>query len=481
MQTWSLLLSQLVDLGEVSPPSVYSTSYIEPQGELPSAAVSIASRRDLESSNNTSVAHLGAPANARIDTHSMEASSLSYDKRRGQLKHDHGTPSSSPSPRPKDLPLPSRISHPTGRLSTTTSPLDPSVSPHKSSTPSRRASNVLPLPPRSHRPFLRRASISAPGIAGVTSPIEHSRLHEHIHVGEGALDDSDSSSGSQASLSDDDDPRRDMRGARLPRDPTHPSPLSKLLVSREDSPDGHLAGDECSVDEYDTDTSDASHSPPSSSPSSSSSSKGDAAPHKSFQPLKRNEEERRPHATKLAPSYRSLTKQQSQTSMRTVTALPSDAASAHAPLTDRRLFDTSDHTPDGLKTTETKSEGLSTRRPSPQRHRAVPAPIPALGLSNMDDRMNVKANDNEPNFTSNSRLSEEQRWEIKEEEAVLREIGWKALRETLDWFAEQVKQLHSDLPRHLKHCVGRCPDVCFVIYCGPDRVACQPSQSSKIL
>ena len=306
----------------------------------------------------------------------------------------------------------------------------------------------------------------------MTSPIEHSRLHEHIHVGEGALDDSDSSSGSQASLSDDNDPRRDMRGARLHRVPTHPSPLSKLLVSREDSPDGHLAGDECSVDEYDTDTSDASHSPPSSSPSSSSSSKGDASPHKSSQVLKRNDEERRPHATKLAPSYRSLTKQQSQTSMRTVTALPSDAASAHAPLTDRRLFDTPDHTPDGLKAAETKSEGLSTRRPSPQRHRAVPAPIPALGLSNMDDRMNVKANDNEPNFTSNSRLSEEQRWEIKEEEAVLREIGWKALRETLDWFAEQVKQLHSDLPRHLKHCVGRCPDVCFVIYCGSDRVAC---------
>lgn len=93
-------------------------------------------------------------------------------------------------------------------------------------------------------------------------------------------------------------------------------------------------------------------------------------------------------------------------------------------------------------------EGMSTRRPSPH-HRVVPSPIPALGLSNMDDTMDIKANSPVLNITSsNTRLTERQILQIVEDQAHLRDIGWKALRETLDWFSEKVNLTHRNLEHH---------------------------------
>ncbi|KAF8498916.1 hypothetical protein JB92DRAFT_2834142 [Gautieria morchelliformis] len=120
----------------------------------------------------------------------------------------------------------------------------------------------------------------------------------------------------------------------------------------------------------------------------------------------------------------SLTSQKSQNSMRTVTVAPPDTASVYAPSIDRLCL------PDPAADSRMALvEGMSTRRPSPH-HRAVSATVPALGLSNTDDTRHMQTSGLVPNITSYpTRLSEEQTRQIVEDEAHLRQIGWKALRD----------------------------------------------------
>ena len=440
---------------------------MEPQNRSPSASVSVTSRRGREPSNNASASYMATSGITHIDTRPMETSPMSCRRKHDQSTTGDGTPSSPSSPRPENLPLCSSTLQPKPRLSTSGLPHDTSLSPGKPNTASRRASTVLPIPPRTPRPPLRRASISTPGAAGVNPASKPLRLLKHIHVGEGALDDSDSSS--EHSATEEYNLDRDIMDgerrtptistssmARLTRNAMLPSPSLKLPVPRKGSPDrpgspdSHLAGDEGSIDEYDSDTSEASHSPASSS-SSSSGSRGNTSPPKvsksrshdlEQQPNQtHNPKSHRQRGTSMTFYHRSLTKQESQNSMRTVTA-PSDTPSARAPSTDRIPSDISD--PDGHKNTTMSSEGMPTRRPSPHPHPGAAAPVPALGLSNMDDT-NVKSSTQTANIiSSDNRLSECQRREIKGAEAHLREIGWKALRDTLDWFAEKVNLCHGE-------------------------------------
>ncbi|KAF8508161.1 hypothetical protein JB92DRAFT_3121154 [Gautieria morchelliformis] len=127
----------------------------------------------------------------------------------------------------------------------------------------------------------------------------------------------------------------------------------------------------------------------------------------------------------MAYCQRSLTSQKSQNAMRTVTVAPSDTASVYAPSIDRVSLP--DPAADGRMAV---AEGMSTRWPSPHHHRAVSATVPALGLSNMDDTRNMQTGGLVPNITYPTRLSEGQTRQIVEDEAHLRQIGWKALRDS---------------------------------------------------
>ncbi|KAF8519696.1 hypothetical protein JB92DRAFT_1977542 [Gautieria morchelliformis] len=321
----------------------------------------------------------------------------------------------------------------------------------KLSTVSRRASTALPVLPPTHRLAMRRDSVSTPSTGGDLSVNEQPVAFQHAHVGEGALDDSESSSGSEGSAPAQTSLTHEVAGSQggpqasssaIAKQPCDPAPprglLLKVPAPREDSPDER--DEEGSVSGYDTDTSDESRSPSPASPSSSESA-GRISPSKLSQAL--NQKHEQPgqvpapvlsghRGTSMAYSQRSLTQQKSQNSMRTVTVAPSDTASVYAPSIDRVSL------PDPAADDRMAvAEGMSTRRPSPHHHRAVSATVPALGLSNMDDTRNMQTSGLVPSITYPTRLSEEQTRQIMEDEAHLRQIGWKALRENFDWFAEK--------------------------------------------
>lgn len=87
--------------------------------------------------------------------------------------------------------------------------------------------------------------------------------------------------------------------------------------------------------------------------------------------------------------------------------------------------------------------------------------------------MDIKANSHMQNIdSSNSRLTQGQILQIMEDQAHLREIGWKALRETLDWFAEKVNLIHSDLEQHPDYSEGRCANVRVISNRRSGGVAC---------
>ncbi|KAF8581844.1 hypothetical protein K439DRAFT_1392321, partial [Ramaria rubella] len=147
---------------------------------------------------------------------------------------------------------------------------------------------------------------------------------------------------------------------------------------------------------------------------------------------------RSPTASKTpVPAPPPLTHRESHSTIRTVTAAGSETAGPHA------------HEADELQTSSTgavaSSEGgVSTRRPSPQRHR-LPGPALALGLSNMEDVRPAKTSGQTfstmlgvgAGAGAGPMWSEARVREMREDEARLREIGWAALRERLEWFAEQ--------------------------------------------
>jgi SEA/GATOR complex protein SEA2/WDR24 len=463
-QTWLLLLSQLVNLGDTSPLSEYSlkpSSHVEAPSQLSPTSMSVSSRRGRDHSNSHTASTTLTSGSTRIDTRPIETSPLSYRTRAGLSTEGHGTPpSSSPSPRSKSIPLSSRLSRPFSP----NSPHDTSMSSSsKLSTVSRRGSTVLPILPPTRPLALRRASRSTPSPGGGVSVDEQPLTLQHVHVGEGALDDSESSSGSEASVPEQNTLSPDTASSqggpqassssitKLSCDSAPRSVLLKVPTSHEDAPDEAIAEEEGSSG-YDTDASDESRSQSPDSPSSSES----PAPISHYKLSQASNQKHEPTSQILLPvlsghrgttmtfSRRSLTKQESQNSMRTVTIAPSDTASVYAPSIDRVSFDTPDPAPDGRMTVATSAEGMSTRRPSPQPHRAVSATVPALGLSNMDDTRNINTNGPVPNFVYSTRLSEEQTRQIIEDEAQLREIGWKALRETFDWFAEKVSHVHND-------------------------------------
>ncbi|EGN95979.1 hypothetical protein SERLA73DRAFT_93871 [Serpula lacrymans var. lacrymans S7.3] len=314
-----------------------------------------------------------------------------------------------------------------------------------SSSP-RRPLSALPLAtPRqpsvfSHREsntgFVRRPSVlSRPSVTSNTTsenPSESSRSHSNLrHVGEGALDDSDSSEND-----DSEDPGKDgycsnsdeetgLRPLISPytkptRVPTHPSPLS------------HIAGQEEWTDDEGEDHSEgeASPSPGSTDTESSSSNAARNRTRKSSSLRKQSSRVKSRSrsstvASLAAPlSHRALIKQESQNSIRTVIA---GDASARDQEFDAELA--IDDTARGVYSNKSVD-----KQPLTSHKRKISQVFSGDSAPQFKD-----CGDEERTFPSMCKvqISRQRKELVQEEEAKLRDIGWQALRDALEQYADE--------------------------------------------
>jgi hypothetical protein len=267
------------------------------------------------------------------------------------------------------------------------------------------------------RPLMdRRPSISTPSTHSA-SPVDKGNMSLR-HVGEGALDDSDSSGsvgkgGDDAILSESSDEGSSLRPLISPAlgptgvIPANPSPLSRVAGQQrwtEDEADGAKGGDEDDDDEA------SSPSPRSTDTESGASS----SPHRQ---TKSNRLSKRNSRTKsrsrsstvarlAAPSFPRLMHRDSHSSIRTVTA-----------------GEVSFREQDSAKVLETA--GNHKRQKSQAMSELVLQPEPA----------GTEQKEGSPDPTQ---WTERKTEVVRAEENKLREIGWNALREALEDFADEV-------------------------------------------
>jgi len=288
----------------------------------------------------------------------------------------------------------------------------PPTTPNKPTFFSRRDSVDSGL--GKHNPLLRRRSLSTtPGHSASPSDRSSSSLR---HVGEGALDDSDSSS----SEGGEETPSRAFSGDEQPSNPTispilhatrgipTPSPLSVVVAQRQWPEDGE-GGDRDDEDEG------SSPSPGSTDTESEGSPRRRQTPSKS---VKRNVARLKSRsgsstAASLAAPRRQLVHQDSRSSIRTVTAVETSC---------RDQEDT-----EGVKAEDTV---MDFRKHKYQKSQAASDfMVEGEGGDGMDEELDQ---------ANLSQISERRIEIIRMEEKRFREMTWEALRDALEDFAVEV-------------------------------------------
>lgn len=308
----------------------------------------------------------------------------------------------------------------------------------------------------------RRPSISTPS-AHSASPGDTSN-NSLRHVGEGALDDSDSSGsgkgdGKEAdSSSDEDTSLRPLISPALNPTritPAHPSPLSRVAGQQ------HWTGDEDNGDKDDGDDDDDDDDEASPSPGSTDTeSGGSSSPRRrpNSGPSSRRNSNRMKNrsrsstvASLAAPSCpRPLVKQGSCSSIRTVTV--GEVSFREHDSTRSLKRDNSFR--DGF------SEGLneSVLGTSHRRHQSQ-----ALSEFVLDPG---EVNPHENGTSAESRCRQTDRGEeiVRTEETYFREKGWDALRETVEHFANEVRSFTTpeNLANHSDRAIYKCVR-CFLL------------------
>lgn len=318
------------------------------------------------------------------------------------------TPARTPNMLQRSTPTsPLSPSHPTFRIGP--SPKTPGVRPK-----SRRQSSISILPMLgARRPSLQRASLSSPSIHS-ESPSDSNRSHVSLrHVGEGALDDSDSSDGNgspEEQRSSDDGDAHSETTPLLPKPGighSLPSPLSK---EDNDWAEDEREEDSVSPGSSETDSDDSSAS---TKPARSTSSK-------------RRVRSRSSTIASLSASvgHRTLTKQDSHSSIRTVIA--GEPSAAH-------------DIPSGAGYERPNQKSSPLQQGKRRRSQAFSV---ASGLPSVSGRLSEPDASDDAEDTlddAETRFLESGRDSIREAEEKYREAGWASLREGLKYYSDAVR------------------------------------------
>lgn len=415
--------------------------------------------------SNGSKSHHTTPTSRNNDqgrTHSGTSLSISSSGT-GYLSPQRPTPSSSTttSPRRPASPLPPVSS----------SVVSPAFPRKPSGSGLSKSLNIGPPParPRLGSSAVRRPSFSTQGMQGISESASDSRSQSHIslrHVGEGALDDSDSEGSEDGMV-----PPSNQRGPNIPDEGSdeeqqvvsrttsrrssfrsrlnsrsnsvQPSPLSQVAGQQTWTEDEKEEEESASPASTDSDSSSEDVQPGSGLHSrriSSASSRVGGSSNKSRRNSTRSGKSKvRSRSSTVASlavsttsSHGRLMKQESQSSMRTVTATPTPT-STHTPGIQRDEI---------LKDLGTNTYTISSTLMNP---RADSGSMRSSSFSQSRPRSEVLSNDQDVELgrknsdSSLARAAYAARQErVKEIEQRLRDAGWDAMRETLESFADEV-------------------------------------------
>ncbi|TDL29867.1 hypothetical protein BD410DRAFT_45075 [Rickenella mellea] len=425
-QTWLLLQSLLTDLLPPRPPypTVPNAPHIvhslsapaavsklrTPPREAPqrssSSEPAVPTRAAASVDGNHKDASAGMPPSARVPSSTRDRSSTR-------------TPSSTRAPS-------------VFQRSTPSSPLSPSfqgISSPRTPAPrsrSRRQPSITVLPSgKVHHPSMTRSSLSAPSIHS-ESPSDSNKSHSNLrHVGEGALDDSDSSEEKSS-----DSARRGEEPAMMSNEAlsplSHSSPLLDPVGSRHSPSPLSKEDRDWAEDERDED----SVSPASSETESNGSVESNRASRSS--PVNRGTRSPSPSrivrnspiSLSVSVSRHPIHKQESHSSIRTVIA--GDTGSIHdSPTTEPGNSESS-----GLKADKpqgkTSPSQVHHRRPSQTFANGTPS------KSSPDEESEVADEDDfdEARFLRGCEA------DIRLAESKYRDVGWSSFREGLEYFAD---------------------------------------------
>ncbi|KAG5644463.1 hypothetical protein DXG03_008363 [Asterophora parasitica] len=314
----------------------------------------------------------------------------------------------------------------------------PSMTPRRPSVFSTRDNGDSDLSRRSSISMYRRPSIAA---QGSLSPADKSGSLRH--VGEGALDDSDSSSASesdggdeamQGGYSDEEDNAQALvsPGLLSARGIAAPSPLSRVAGQQRWTEDEAEERRELDDDNGDDDDSESSPSPRSTDSESSGPSRSIVRRKNSLRsasrPLKRRAEhfKSRSRSSTVASlaaappaSPRCVVRQDSHSSIRTITAGETSFAGQEAEA--------------GVKPDDTVRDAVGATH---ERHRSMP--ISDLTLDPPTARgENQDPGEEEQSEVDSAELTDRRIEMITADEKRFREIAWAALRDALERFADE--------------------------------------------
>lgn len=271
----------------------------------------------------------------------------------------------------------------------------------------------MPRFPKGFDPNVRRPSLTPSVLSGQSvSPVGSVRGILK-HVGEGALD-SDSDEDSVGSIPQESGDSEEESGLQplvspylQPRvNPTHPSPLSRV-ATQEDTDKEEDADEEDSPSPASTDTEESGSEGPRARPSKTRSRSSTLASLPA-------------HARR-----RSLVKQESSGSMRTVTAMEGSVQDL------RELGG-------GLQREDTVRDlRQGSSRPASTAH--VRHKSEALSVLVLDPEDGGGEDGSEAESRVGRHLTEHRRRAVVEEEARIRELGWQALRDAIEQLADEVR------------------------------------------
>jgi hypothetical protein len=274
-------------------------------------------------------------------------------------------------------------------------------------------------------------SHSRPSISTSTqseSPSDSTKGHgSHRHVGEGALDDSDSSDGGDGPVED----KADGGGSSDEESGLRPliSPYqSTRVVPTTPSPLSHIAGQQQWTEDEEDDGDDDDVSPSPGSTDTESSNPEDGAKRKKYQPSHSRQNSHAKSrsrsstvaslaASSLLHAHKPLSHRQSHTSIRTVTG--GDLSVGEPDYKEETVMDLSGKT-------------FSPEPRETQRSRAVSSDV----VSNAPEEVEVGKRLLESTERT-GKISEKRKRRIKSAETMFREMGWDTLRATLERFTDE--------------------------------------------